>query len=73
MSETLLTVAFGVSLILMVIGAFLMSRVYRRLEERHYEVWDRLGQPSLFLNASARVQQRVGRFLWHKEYAEARR
>lgn len=70
MRETLLTVTFGASLVLMVIGAFLMSWLYRRLEEQHYEVWDRLGQPSLFLNASARIQQRVGRFLWRKEYVE---
>lgn len=70
MRETLLTVVFGAGVALMVIGAILMSWLYRRLEDRHYEVWDRLGQPSLFLNASARIQQRVARFLWHKEYAE---
>lgn len=70
MRETVLAVLFGVGVAVMVIGAILMSWLYRRLEERHYDVWDRLGQPSLFLNASARIQQRVGRFLWHKEYAD---
>lgn len=70
MRETLLTTLLGAGIALMVIGAILMSWLYRRLEDRHFEVWDRLGQPSLFLNASARIQQRVGRFLWHKEYAE---
>lgn len=45
MRETLLTVVFGAGVALMVIGAILMSWLYRRLEERHYEVWDRLGQP----------------------------
>lgn len=70
MSEILLPVLFGAGIALMVIGAILMSWLYRRLEDRHFEVWNRLGQPSLFLNASARIQQRVGRFLWRNEYAE---
>jgi hypothetical protein len=70
MTENVLNVVWAAALVLMGLGAVLMKWFYRRLRTEHHEVWLSLGEPSLFLNASILVQQRVARFLWRSDYKE---
>lgn len=58
------------ALVLMGIGAVLMVWFYRRLRTAHHPTWQKLGEPSLFLNASILIQRRVSKFLWLSEYKE---
>lgn len=56
-------------LALFVAAGILVSRLYRRLETLHPEVWQELGSPAVFWNISPRIQQAVGRFLDEGRYA----
>lgn len=68
MIESLLNIVWAATLFLMLVGALLMSWIYRRLRTCHHDTWQRLGEPSLFLNASIKIQHRFSKFLWGREY-----
>jgi hypothetical protein len=68
--------AFGSSLhllavLVLLVGGAVHFALLRRLKRKHPETWKRLGEPTLFLSASAQNQIRVGRYLWMSEYMSA--
>jgi hypothetical protein len=49
-------------------GFFFHWKFLKRLKEEHLDVWNELGQPSLFLNNS--INWRVTKFLFGRKYLE---
>jgi len=57
--------------VLFVVGIILDAVLLSYLKNRQPQVWQTLGQPSLFLNNSIRNNMSMIKFLWKKEYLGA--
>ena len=64
-------VMIGASLILgvmFVLGFALQARMLRLMRKRHGDVWEKLGSPTLFFNASIKSDLVMQQYLKRKEY-----
>jgi hypothetical protein len=62
--EQIFGTLFALGGVLIVVQMYLQSRVLRILRERHPEVFEAMGRPSLFLNNSIENTWRLTRFVW---------
>jgi hypothetical protein len=72
--STVAAVTFIVLLVVQALGTlvylFLIARMFSYLESHHADVYEALGNPSLFLNNSIQNNRLVLGWLWREEYSD---
>jgi hypothetical protein len=63
---------FLVGLVCVIVSYAMMARLYRMLRERHSEIYDSLGQPTLFWNSSLKNHFAVMGFILRGRFKETR-
>jgi len=68
MNEMIILTSFGVLIIAVIVGIVSSHKMMKILKERHKEIWEDLGKPTMFLYNSISNNLSVNKYLRKKEY-----
>ncbi len=68
MNEMILPLSFGILIAAVLVGFNSSRKMMKILKERHKDIWEKLGKPSLFLNNSISNNLSMRKYLRRKEY-----